>query len=552
MAKTKIVSQEHINRAIKGELYDSLRTALVSPVSKNTKKSWATAFIEQMLEEAKKNPNGPLGQLVARQIMTEDIISKLDEQTDKALAKDLDFLEYRIMKQLYDKQREVYLDDKIHKKIIIGSRRIGKTTLASRMAVKECLRPGRHALFIGLKMDSSPVKAVFDESLRIASEIGLIVVNKNSSNRTIEFANGSRITCKGNYTVRDQDTNFQGDHYSLVILDECQSQKNVQHLLDDLIGPAMTDFEDATLILTGTPPRIKGTYAERIWKEFKGWKHYSWTMGENPFICNGNRTLEQVIAEKCEEKGLTKDAPFIQREYLGVWAYDIEAQVFKNYKTYKEIPSTFIPTDIAIGTDYGFSDYNSMVALAYSKDTKQAYVIAERKFNKSTITEIVKACRDILEYSKRFAISRNANFDLTKIGFYCDTNEQSITYELSTTYKLPAYNCYKHDKAMAISQLSDWCSSGRIMVEEEGIISDEFERTVYKRDEQDNITSEIDDDLFHPDAVDALLYASRQYAYDCGEDTGGESSDKRNKEEARISSLPPWMQSNMEDNYDSN
>ena len=72
-------------------------------------------------------------------------------------------------------------------------------------------------------------------------------------------------------------------------------------------------------------------------------------------------------------------------------------------------------------------------------------------------------------------------------------------------------------------------------------MQDEFERTVYKRDEQDNITSEIDDDLFHPDATDALLYASRQYAYDCGYDSGGQSTDKERKaEEARMSTLPSW------------
>ena len=94
---------------------------------------------------------------------------------------------------------------------------------------------------------------------------------------------------------------------------------------------------------------------------------------------------------------------------------------------------------------------------------------------------------------------------------------------------------------MAIAQLSDWCRTGKIMIPEDGILQDEFERTVYKRDEQDNITSEIDDDLFHPDATDALLYASRQYAYDCGYDSGGQSSDKERKaEEARMSTLPSW------------
>ena len=535
-----VVTQNQITREIKGDIFAALRTALTAPASSKSKKSWTEAFIEQMLAEARKEPSGPLGQLVAKQIMQEDILSKLDAETDKALAKDVDFLEYRLMKLLYDKQREVFLDDMIHKKILIGSRRIGKTTLATRLMVKDCIRPNRHALFIGLKFETA-INLAFDETLRVAESVGLVISKKSKNDGNIEFTNGSKITFKGNYTVRDQDTNFQGDHYSLVIIDEVQSQKNVQHLIDDLLRPAMTDYPDSTMLLTGTPPRIKGTYAEKIWKEFKGWKHYSWTMAENPFIINENHTVESIIEDICREKGITPDTPFIKREYFGSWEYDLESMVFKDYQKYKEIPATFIPTDIAIGTDYGFSDYNSIIALAYNRTTNQAYVISERKFNKATVTDIINACKEVFEFCKKFAIERNSNFDFAKLAFYCDTSDQSITYELNTNYKIPAYNCYKYDKKMAIAQLADWCRTGKIMILEDGALQDEFERTVYKRDEQDNITSEIDDDLFHPDATDALLYASRQYAYDCGYDSGGQSSDKERKaEEARMSTLPSW------------
>lgn len=535
-----VVTQNQITREIKGDIFAALRTALTAPASSKSKKSWTEAFIEQMLAEARKEPSGPLGQLVAKQIMQEDILSKLDAETDKALAKDIDFLEYRLMKLLYDKQRDVFLDDMIHKKILIGSRRIGKTTLATRLMVKDCIRPNRHALFIGLKFETA-INLAFDETLRVAESVGLVISKKSKNDGNIEFTNGSKITFKGNYTVRDQDTNFQGDHYSLVIIDEVQSQKNVQHLIDDLLRPAMTDYPDSTMLLTGTPPRIKGTYAEKIWKEFKGWKHYSWTMESNPFIINENHTVESIIEDICKEKGITPDAPFIKREYFGSWEYDIESMVFQDYQKYKEVPATFIPTDIAIGTDYGFSDYNSIIALAYNRTTGQAYVISERKFNKATVTDIINACKEVFEYCKKFAIERNSNFDFAKLAFYCDTSDQSITYELNTNYKIPAYNCYKYDKKMAIAQLADWCRTGKIMIPEDGVLQDEFERTVYKRDEQDNITSEIDDDLFHPDATDALLYASRQYAYDCGYDSGGQSSDKERKaEEARMSTLPSW------------
>jgi hypothetical protein len=56
-------------------------------------------------------------------------------------------------------------------------------------------------------------------------------------------------------------------------------------------------------------------------------------------------------------------------------------------------------------------------------------------------------------------------------------------------------------------------------------MEDEFEKTVYKRDDNDVITNEIDDDQFHPDAADALLYASRQMAFDFGDDSGGQAKE---------------------------
>ena len=179
--------------------------------------------------------------------------------------------------------------------------------------------------------------------------------------------------------------------------------------------------------------------------------------------------------------------------------------------------------------DFGFADYNGIVVMAANVDQKRAYIIFERKFNKSTITEIVEVIREGFENGKRFILERNSNADLSNCSIYTDNNEKSITYELSQTYGLPAYCAYKYNKAMAIEQLADCCRSGKISIPEGGAIADEFEQTLYKRDDLDNITSEIDDS-YHPDITMALLYASRQFFFDCGMDTGGESANKQSGE----------------------
>ena len=58
----------------------------------------------------------------------------------------------------------------------------------------------------------------------------------------------------------------------------------------------------------------------------------------------------------------------------------------------------------------------------------------------------------------------NKDVDLNNITIVTDSNEKAICYELSMNSKLPAYPCYKYDKVMAISQLSDWCRTGKIKV----------------------------------------------------------------------------------------
>lgn len=522
-----------VAKAIKADLYDELRQALTRPIG-NTKKSWTQEFINKMLKEAKSKPNSPIGQLVAKQIMADGIIEKLDAETDKYLARDIDFNEFRLLKTLYAEQRDIFLDND-QKKICIGSRRIGKTEFACRMLLKDCLRPNRKAIFISLKQENA-IRQCYEKTLDLAKTLGLQIASESKFDGEIKFSNGSIILFKGNNNRAEADK-LLGYGFSLVIIDEVQTQCNLRYLIDTVLRPTMTDYEDSQMILLGTPPRIPKTYCEDIWKNYKGWKRYSWDMSKNPYIHN----TEKVIEDICEEKGVTKDAPFIQREYMGKWVYDFEAMVFKGYKTCKGIPDSFVPTDVAIGCDYGFQDFNAIISLAYNRSTKQAYVISESKFNKGTVSELVDVCRKSYEYAKKFCLERNSDFDFSKIAFYCDTNEQTISYEMSTQYKLPIYNCYKYNKKLALEQLAEWCRTGRILINEGSAVQDEFDRTVYKRDEEDNILSEIDDDIFHPDAIDALLYASRQYAYDCGEEIGGESKDKKKKsEESRNATLPKW------------
>lgn len=511
-----------VSKLIKGDIYKVIRQALVTPDEK-TKHSLINDFVPAFLKEAVKNPSGPIGQMLAKQLFQDDIISNLDAQTEKLLAKDIDFLEYRIMKQLFKQQRDVFLDNMVRRKCVMCSRRAGKTELNVRLLVDTCATPGSPCLYVNLTF-ANAINQTFDKILDCAKAVELPVQQSSKADGFIIFANGSSITFKGNTNKAEADK-IRGYKYRLAIIDEAQSQVNMNYLINEVVEPLLMDFADSIMILTGTPPRIKNTYFERAWNS-KEWQNYHWTMFENPYIPNAEEQLERI----CAEKGLTPESDFIQREYYGVIAYDSEAQVFKGYQTYDEVPEDFMPTDIVIGVDFGFSDYNGVVSLAFNSKTMECYAFHENKFNKSTSTAVIECIKNHYENAKMFMVDRarklNQDCDLANITIVTDSNEKTICYELSVNEKLPAYPCYKYDKVMAISQLSDWCRTGKIKVPKDGYLAEEFDMTVYKRDDNDNITSEIDDS-YHPDIADALLYASRQMWFSVGAEGGGISRDQK-------------------------
>lgn len=518
---------KRVNKAIKNLVYEQLKQDLLNGDSAKQKPYYQT-FLNNYLKQALKDPNGRPATTIASMIFTPDILTALDASHEREMANDINFALYKLNEDYFQEQRDVLVEINHSKKILVCcSRRAGKSYFCAGAIVKSALKnPGSRIIYINLTFKNA-VKQVWDNVIKASEDTGLQIDKSSKNDGEIEWVNGSSLRIKGNSNNAEADTLRGESKVSLVVIDEAFHQKNMEYAINEVIMPFLADLGDkATILCTGTPPRIPHTYMEKLWSNDKTWRHYHWTAENNPHIPN----FEKFIEEVCKAKGLTKDAPFIQREYYGViGAYDTEAMVFKNYQTYTELPTSFTANRIAIGCDWGFSDYNSIITVAYNTQSGEAYVIEEKKFNKATVSDI------ITEVKRSYEAAKN-RFGIDDIQILCDTNEQSITYELYANQHLPAYNAYKYDKASAIAQLSDWLRSGKIKVNANDIyLKDEFERTLYKRDEDDDsILPEIDDDIFHPDAIMALLYASRTIAFDMGDkwqidgvNTGGESTNKK-------------------------
>lgn len=518
---------KRVNKAIKNLVYEQLKQDLLNGDNAKQKPYYQT-FLNNYLKQALKDPNGRPATTVASMIFTPDILTALDASHEREMANDINFALYKLNEDYFQEQRDVLVEINHSKKILVCcSRRAGKSYFCAGAIVKSALKnPGSRIIYINLTFKNA-VKQIWDNVIKASESVGLQIDKSSKNDGEIEWVNGSSLRIKGNSNNAEADTLRGESKVSLVVIDEAFHQKNMEYAINEVIMPFLADLGDkATILCTGTPPRIPHTYMEKLWSNDKTWRHYHWTAENNPHVPD----FEKFIEEVCEAKGLTKDAPFIQREYYGViGAYDTEAMVFKNYQSYTELPTSFTANRIAIGCDWGFSDYNSIITVAYNTQSGEAYVIEEKKFNKATVSEI------ITEVKRSYEAAKN-RFGIDDIQILCDTNEQSITYELYANQHLPAYNAYKYDKASAIAQLSDWLRSGKIKVNANDIyLKDEFERTLYKRDEDDDsILPEIDDDIFHPDAIMALLYASRTIAFDMGDkwqidgvNTGGESTNKK-------------------------
>ena len=508
------------NVLLKDVIYNHLKESLLSQDKSGTE--YYSRFLDRCLDVAMKDPNGRVGQTVLGLIAKENAIEELDKIAENERNKDIDFLHYKLLKGLFKEQRDLLMDDtQYRKQIVICGRRAGKTYSNARRLVWTCIKPNSPCLYMNLNFTNA-INQMWDEVQKSIEEVGLRVKSQSKAEGNIIFTNGSRITFRGNNNKGEADK-ARGYSYRLVVIDEVGHQVNMAYLMDEVLRPCMADYEDSVLVCTGTPPRVPHTWAEKAWND-KTFKTYHWNMFNNPHMPNPDAFIE----DECASKGVTRESSFIQREYYGIiGCYDTEAQVFNGRKTFI-VPSNAaeLPfTSICIGVDFGFSDYNSVITLAYNKNTRQAWVIRENKFNHSDITTIVNVIKEHDEAAKELLMQKGLN---PEVDVFCDNNEKSIIAELKRQYGVRAYPAWKHDKSMAIEQLAEELRTSRMMIPLHGALDDEMDSILYKRDEgTDAILPELDEDLgIHPDAMFALLYASRQYFHELGLEAGGESKEK--------------------------
>lgn len=510
------------------------------PISGET---WYEQYLRKYMNEALADPNSKAGQSLASGLINEKMFYEMDRIAREEQDKDIDFKEYRIRKTLYDKQQEVF-DNNIDRVIlIINSRRSGKTELMGRILIKHIIKPYNHVAYIN-RSASAAARQIEGPLMAALKSCGMDVGMRGSVNGgRIDFPNGSWILILGNNNISDVDR-LRGEKLSCVVLDEVAHQRNMKHLITEVIQPAMIDYKDSQLIAVGTPPRTAHTYVEELWNNPRV-KKYHWTFEDNPFIPN----RENVIKEVCELHGISPDSAFIQREYYGrMDAYDTDAMVIKRFDVWenpwigtgknnyiygskmdgpKQPPKKY---DYAwIGVDWGFEDKAAVVGIVANREFRRAWIIDCWSKAKTPIREVAE---EVLRMKRSIEELYKPTHAVQVI---CDTNDKQGIAELYSTYNIKnVFGAWKYDKDLALDQLGDMFVSGVFSIANKAKIEpleciidgkmrenpahaiiDDCEATVWKRDEEtDTILHEIDDSHHHPNALMAVLYVSRQFCYD--------------------------------------
>ena len=489
------------HKRITPEVQQEIREKLTTPDDKGH--TYLNDFIDNFLKEAKKDPNSRSGMLLASALFSEKLLATLDEEVNKQMNRDISFADYNIRKTLYDKQQEVYDNNQDKVIVVINSRRTGKTELAGRLLAKRILRPDQHCVYINRSFDAA-VRQV-QRPTEVALSAASVHYEGTINGGRLDFDNGSWLLIIGNNNAADVNK-LRGEKIALVIIDECGHQRHLRELIQEVIQPATIDYADSQIIFTGTPPRTKTHFIHELWANPKV-KKYHWTFMDNPFLPN----RDKVIEEACNMYGVSPDSNFIRREFFGdMDAYDLEAIYIKHFEK-KEAPKEILYSHAYVCVDFGFEDKAAVVGMLADKNTKTLYIVKDWSEPKKGIVEISQKVVEMVDYLKKnYKIDR-------EIRVITDTNEKSASQDLYMTYHIPnVCLAYKYDKDYALDQLADWWHSGTVVVSENAKATiEDAENMIWQRDEDtDKIIHELDDEAYHGNAMFAILYGSRQFAYD--------------------------------------
>lgn len=422
---------------------------------------------------------------------------------------------FKLSDFLFDKQLKFVTDPRPFK-VAVCSRRAGKTVACAADLIATCLEtPEIVCLYITLARTNAK-RLLWPEIKKINKKYKL-GGSEDLIELSMTFPNGSVIYCSGAKDAAEIEK-FRGLALKKVYIDECQSfRSHIKELIDDVLVPALIDY-DGSLCLIGTPgPVPAGYFAEvcgaaprptRTNEEDDdeegmafNWVQYHWTFFDNPHIAiKSKKTHEEVLKRVLKMRGVSVDDPSIQREFFGKWVLDSDSLWIKyssNLNDFKGLDPNRRYNYI-LGIDIGFNDADALAILAWEDTSKNIYLVEEVVTEKQGMTELVEQIQ-ILQ--KRYDISKMV-IDEGGLG-------KKMAEEMRRRHHLPLYPADKARKQENVAFLNDALRTGRFKAKSTSQFAQDAFLVEVDRDKSRPDKVKISD-KYHSDIIDAVLYAFRE------------------------------------------
>jgi hypothetical protein len=396
-------------------------------------------------------------------------------------------------------QQNAFIDDPSRFLTAQCGRRSGKTT---GLAIKFFKTLETHAkaqcLYLALTRESAreilwPVLIDIDDKYKLGCTF-------LESKLTMKHPNGSSLALYGadqkNFVKR-----LRGRKYPGVGIDEAQDMgPHLQSLIDDVLMPAIADYEDSWLAMTGTPgPVPAGYFFEATMNGKYGYSRHGWTILDNPHMPNP----EKIINEIKEKNQWDESNPTLRREWRNQWVLDVNSlwvRYNEKINDYDHLPLEKF--QYIMGVDIGYRDSDAIAILGWSEVSKTVYLIEEVITPKQDITDLTNQIKSL-----------QTKYDISKIVMDEGALGKKIGEELRRRHLIHVEPAEKQEKQSNVELLNDALRLGNFKAKKDSrFVSDSYLVQIdWEKTRPDKIIIKKQP---HSDIIDAVLYAFKlTYAY---------------------------------------
>lgn len=377
------------------------------------------------------------------------------------------------------------------------SRRAGKSTgLAFRFLKTMKKYPGSTSLYLALTRESAqeimwPVLQEIDTEFNLGCEFV-------ESKLLMRFHNGAKLKLVGadqkNFTKR-----LKGKKHPAIGVDEVQDfGGHLESLVNDVLTPCMTDYEDSWLALTGTPgPVPQGYWFDVAKNNLYGYEHHEWDLTQNPYLPDP----EGFIQDLCKRRSWDLNHPTLLREWRNKWVLDVESLWIRynaSINHFETLPQKKSEYTFLMGVDLGFRDADAISVLAWSESSPITYLVEELVTTKQGITELVKQIESLQK-----------KYDVAKIVMDEGGLGKKIAEEIRRQKHIPVHQADKALKQQNAAFLNDALRLGHFKAGKNSrFAQDSYQVQIdWDKSKHDKIVVKAKP---HSDIIDSVLYAFKE------------------------------------------